>query len=80
LPWPITDGKAGPFVARIDQLLSMSISWVSTLGKIYIFTYYKCIFIYIYIIYIYMYIYICMWRGPLCIEWRGLGKKSFQDL
>ena len=47
LPWPITDGKAGPFVARIDQLLSMSISWVSTLGKIYIFTYYKCIFIYI---------------------------------
>jgi hypothetical protein len=49
LPWPITDGKAGPFVARIDQLLSMSISWVSTLGKIYIFTYYKCIFIYIYI-------------------------------
>ena len=59
LPWPITDGKAGPFVARIDQLLSMSISWVSTLGKIYIFTYYKCIFIYIIYIYMYIYIYVC---------------------
>ena len=35
---------------------------------------------YIWYIYIYIYIYIYMWRGPLCIEWRGLGKKSFQDL
>ena len=25
-------------------------------------------------VYIYIYVYICMWRGPLCIEWRGLGK------
>ena len=31
-------------------------------------------------IYVYVHIYIYMWRGPLCIEWRGLGKKSFQDL
>ena len=39
-------------------------------------TYFAIIMGYIwYIWYIYIYIYIIyMWRGPLCIEWRGLGK------
>ena len=24
---------------------------------------------------VYIYMCVCVWKGPLCIEWRGLGKK-----